>query len=116
MNLNQYAELCHAANKKWWHDPKTGEPIQRNKGEQLMLIVSELSECMEGVRKDLPDDKLPHRSMEEVEMADALIRMFDYAAGHKLDLEGAFFEKMAYNAQRKDHTNEARLAAGGKKF
>lgn len=114
--LNELAQRVHAANKKWWHDPATDEPIQRNKGEQMMLIVSEVAEAMEGARKDLQDDKLPHRSMEEVEMADALIRLLDYCAGHGLDLEGAFEEKMAYNATRHDHTNEARLADGGKKW
>ena len=37
-----------------------------------MLIVSEIAEAMEGERKDLMDDKLPHRKMAEVELADAL--------------------------------------------
>jgi NTP pyrophosphatase (non-canonical NTP hydrolase) len=77
---------------------------------------SELSEALEGVRKGLKDDKLPHRSMEEVELVDCIIRILDYAGGFNLDLQGAFDEKMAYNAKRKDHTHEARLADGGKKF
>lgn len=72
----------HELNKKWWRDLKTGTPIQRNKGEQGMLIVSELSEAMEGARKDLMDDHLPHRTMEEVEIADTLIRCLDYRYGH----------------------------------
>lgn len=116
MNLNDYANLCHEANKKWWQDPETGEPIERNKGEQIALIHSELSEALEGVRKDLMDDKLPHRKMEEVELADTLIRIFDYSKGHGLDLEGAFQEKMAYNAKRADHKHENRIKEGGKKF
>ncbi len=94
----------------------TGSPLKRNKGELLMLIVSEVSEAMEGERKDLMDDKLPHRKMAEVELADALIRILDYAAGFGYDLEGAFQEKMSYNATRKDHTHEARQAANGKKW
>ena len=81
-----------------------------------MLIVSEIAEAMEGERKNLMDDKLPHRKMAEVELADALIRIFDYAGGHNMDLSGAFKEKMEYNLTRKDHTKEARLAADGKKF
>ena len=114
--LNYLSTLCHTANKKWWQNPITGEPIQRNRAELLMLIVSEIAEAMEGERKNLPDDKLPHRPMAEVELADALIRIFDYAAGFGYDLGGAFVEKMAFNATRKDHTHEARLAQNGKKF
>ena len=116
MNLNDYANKVHAANSKWWYDIKTGERLQRNKGEQQMLIVSEIAEAMEGTRKSLMDDHLPHRTMEEVEMADAVIRIFDYCAGHGLDLDGAFNEKMTYNAQRADHKPENRLAPNGKKF
>lgn len=116
MNLNDYANVCHEANEKWWQDPKTGERISRNKGELLCLIHSEISEAMEGERKNLQDDKLPHRRMAEVELVDALIRIFDYAGGFGYDLQGAFDEKMAYNANRVDHTHAARLAKGGKAF
>ncbi len=116
MNLNDYSKEVHIANRKWWEDMNTGSPLKRNKGELLMLIVSEVAEAMEGERKDLMDDKLPHRKMAEVELADALIRILDYAAGFGYDLEGAYQEKMAYNAIRKDHTHEARQAANGKKW
>lgn len=116
MNLNELSQTVHAANIKWWQDIKTGQPIQRNKGELLMLIVSEVSEAMEGERKGLMDDKLPHRKMAEVELVDAIIRILDYAGGFGYDLQGAFDDKMAYNAQREDHKHEARQAAGGKKF
>jgi len=115
-DLNTLATLVHMANNLWWNDPRTGLRIGRNKGELLMLIVSELAEAMEGVRKDLMDDKLPHRRMEEVELADALIRILDYAGGFGLDLQGAFDEKMAFNRVRKDHTHEARMSEGGKRF
>jgi hypothetical protein len=33
-----------------------------------------------------------------------------------MDLQGAFNEKMEFNARRADHTHEARLAPGGKKY
>lgn len=114
--LNDLARDCHAANQHWWHHPATGERLNRNKGELLMLIVSEVSECMEGERKDLMDDKLPHRKMAEVELADALIRIFDYAGAYGYDLDGAVAEKRAFNATRADHKAEARLAANGKKW
>ena len=54
--------------------------------------------------------------MAEVELADALIRIFDYAGGFGYDLGGALIEKMQFNASRRDHTHEARLEEGGKKF
>lgn len=103
-------------NEKWWQDIHTGQPVERNVGELLMLCVSELAEGMEGHRKNLMDDKLPHRPMLEVELADCMIRLLDLAGGLNLDLAGAFYEKMIYNATRADHTHEARLAPGGKAY
>ncbi|MFX6318865.1 hypothetical protein ABTF97_18600, partial [Acinetobacter baumannii] len=82
----------------------------------LCLIHSEISEAMEGHRKNLMDDKIPHRSMLEVELADALIRICDMAGGLGLDLEGAVLEKLEYNQKRADHKIENRLKADGKKF
>ena len=114
--LNDLARDCHTANQTWWHDPVTGERLNRNKGELLMLIVSEIAEAMEGERKNLMDDKLPHRKMAEVELADALIRIFDYAGAYGFDLDGAVTEKLAFNAQRADHRPQARLADNGKKW
>jgi hypothetical protein len=63
-----------------------------------------------------PDKHLPHRTAEEVEMADLLIRVLDYCGANEFDIEGAVAEKRAYNRRREDHTIEARRAAGGKKF
>lgn len=118
---NQIKELqyiCHqaAVESGWWIDLKTGKPLNRNKGELMMLMVSEIGEMMEGVRKDLMDDKLPHRKMEEVELADLIIRAFDYAGAFKLDLAGAIFEKLEYNSRRQDHKLEVRRKTNGKKF
>lgn len=115
-SLNELAYQVHLANINWWRNPVTGERITRNKGELLMLMVSELAEAMEGVRKNLPDDKLPERKMEEVELADCLIRMLDYCGGFGLDLDGAFYEKMDYNTHREDHKLEHRKGEHGKKF
>lgn len=115
-SLNTLAAEIHELNKKWWIDLESGKPLNRNVAEMLMLTVSELSEAMEGHRKVLMDDKLPHRFMIEVELADALIRIFDMGAGLGLDLGGALVEKLEYNKTRADHSREGRLAVGGKKY
>lgn len=116
--LYEWAQQCHeaAVESGWWHHPITGKRIQRNKGEMIALMHSELSECLEAVRKDLMDDKLSHRQGEEIELADVLIRIFDYAGAHGLDLQGAVIEKMAVNATRADHRPENRAQPGGKAF
>ena len=116
LDLNDLACQVRQANAKWWENIETGLPIERNKGELLALIHSEISEALEGERKNLMDDKLPHRRMAEVELADALIRILDYAGGFNYDLQGAVTEKLAYNATRADHSHEARRALDGKKF
>jgi hypothetical protein len=114
--INSIAAHVHNMNTRWWRDPATGYLIERNVGEMLMLVTSELAEALEGHRKGLMDDKLPHRRMFEVELADALIRLLDIAGGLGLDLGGAMVEKLAYNATRQDHTDAARLSPGGKKY
>jgi NTP pyrophosphatase (non-canonical NTP hydrolase) len=111
-------------NAGWWSNLETGESLtskngekaKRNIPEMLCLIHSEISEAMEGHRKNLMDDKLPHRSMLEVELADAVIRICDMAGGLDLDLYGAIIEKLEYNKSRADHKIENRLTENGKKF
>ena len=76
----------------------------------------EIAEAMEGERKDLMDDHLPHRKMAEVELADAVIRILDYAGAFGYDVEGAIEEKLEYNKHRADHKRENRAKEGGKQF
>ena len=111
---------CHGAARDagWWGDAQ-GNSVTANPlcfSNKLCLIHSEISEAMEGDRKGLMDDKLPHREMREVELADAVIRIFDLAGAYGMDLGGAIAEKLVYNAQRADHKPEARAAAGGKSY
>lgn len=113
--------VCHGAafDAGWWVNPKTGADTRDNPmcfSQKLCLIHSEISEAMEGDRKNLKDDKLPHRDMREVELADALIRICDLAGAYGMDLGGALAEKMAFNAQRPDHKLENRQAEGGKGY
>lgn len=133
---NFLTAVCHGASAAagWWVMSDEGEtfdlkriinnpqtPLERRLAkalvaEKLCLGHSEISEAMEGHRKGLMDDKLPHRPMIEVELADAMIRISDLAGALNLDLGGAIAEKMAFNATRPDHKPEARAAAGGKTY
>lgn len=116
--VTKAVQLVHSRNVAagWWSDPKTGERKDRNVGELLCLVHSEISEAMEGHRKGLMDDKLPHRPMIEVELADAVIRILDMAGGLGLDLGGAVAEKLEVNRHRADHKPENRVKAGGKAY
>lgn len=108
--------VCHGASKRagWWDDLDANDPLVFSS--KLALIHSEVSECLEGNRKGLMDDHLPHRRMDEVELADALIRICDLAGAAGMDLGGAVAEKLAYNATRADHKRENRAKEGGKKI
>jgi len=88
----------------------------RNIGELLCLIHSEISEAMEGARKGLMDAHLKHRPMMEVELADAIIRIFDLAESQNFNLGETIYEKLEYNKNRADHKINNRLKEGGKKF
>lgn len=118
---SQLAHHCHlqSLHSGWWHDPETKEAHELTPerfAQKLCLIHSEISEAMEGHRKSLMDDKLPHREMVEVELADAVIRIYDLAGRAGYDVIGAMVEKLAYNAHRADHKPENRAAAGGKAY
>lgn len=116
--LNMLADICYSASSRsgWWHDINTGKPLERNKLEMLCLIHSEVSEACEGVRKGINDDHLPEYGMEDVEIADTLVRCFDYIGGHKLKTAEAFADKLIYNANRADHKLSNRKKDGGKKY
>ena len=118
LGLLRAQRLAHATatNAGWYRDPTTGEPVERNFGEVVALMHSELSEALEADRKGLKDDKLPHRDGREVEFADCIIRILDTAEALDLDVAGALIEKNRFNRQRADHQLQNRAAAGGKRY
>lgn len=137
MKINEMVEEIHQNNVKagWWHiNGGKGHKISVVEmihnpenvvmerfamslvAEKLCLTHSEISEGMEGLRKNLMDDKLPHRPMLEVELADAVIRIMDLSGALGFDLEGAIIEKLEFNKNRPDHKPENREKENGKKF
>lgn len=115
---------CHTAssNAGWWRDPETDADLREGAlgymafPTKAMLVVTEVSEAIEGHRCNKMDDKLPHRTMVECELADAFIRLMDLGGAYKLDLAGAIIEKMGYNLTRPDHQMSNRRKVGGKLY
>ena len=112
-------QLAHtiADNAGWYKDPATGETIDRNFGEVIALMHSELSEALEADREGKEfDDKLTDKSAVGVELADCIIRIFDTAAALNINIADCFLSKCRYNMDRADHKLENRRAKGGKKY
>ena len=88
LTLNEWCAYCHsiAREKGFWEK-------ERNTGEALMLIVTELAEAIEGHRKQ---DEANFRE----ELADAFIRLFDLCGGLGIDIEKEIAEKSQRNKAR----------------
>jgi NTP pyrophosphatase (non-canonical NTP hydrolase) len=70
---------------------------------KIALMHTELSELFEGFRRGKntkPDEHCPDFTNEEIELADLLIRAFDYAGWRQLRLGGAILAKHEYNKTR----------------
>lgn len=116
MNLTEIGKLVHtlAREKGWYEKPKT--PL-----EAQMLIVSEIGEAAEEVRKgtlpiyahstclDVPVTTTNYEDIREqnlkpegevIELADAIIRILDYAEYRGFDIARAVELKHNYNKSR----------------
>ena len=124
MNIKEISKEIHQVNvdKGFWDEGKN-----RNKGEMIALIHSELSEALEADRdnkrakagKFMIDigtyfeekgerfDNFFKQCFEEDvknsledELADVAIRLFDFAYGFDIDLEWHIYNKLCYNKLR----------------
>ncbi len=86
--LSEFTESCHkvAREKGFWDE-------ERNIGEALMLIVTEVSEAMEAHR--IKDEE----NFRE-ELADTFIRLFDLCGGLGIDIEEEILKKTQANKKR----------------
>lgn len=84
------------------HDKGFYDGVEFNVGEKLMLVVTELAEAMEGFRCVPPklDEHCPAFQNVEIEIADAMIRLFDFAQEAGLRVFDAMLAKHAFNKTR----------------
>jgi len=121
MTINELCKKCHQAaiDSGFWELEDIKEIgskivslrriVPRNKGELLMLIVSELGEALEALRKNniqKPNEEWRKDTYSD-EIADVAIRLFDLCGAENIDLEWQISKKMSYNKTRpKKHGKE----------
>lgn len=95
--LNDLAKDIHQSNiiKGFYEEDK-------NLGEMLALIHSELSEVLEVIRVDeaMTSEKIPPHPAVGEELADVLIRVLDLSAHMGIDISSCVEAKMVYNWTR----------------
>jgi len=107
-DINNYINASYEnAKSRGWHDK------QRSIGDFIALMHSELSEALEEHRKGKNPQEIYFVSKNPtilgapnkpegipIELADCMIRIFDFCGLHDIDLEKAITLKMEYNKTR----------------
>lgn len=103
--FEKIAKIVHkTAIKKGWYEK------ERNKGELIALIHSELSEALEYLRKgDKMSDHIPNFKGVEEELADVIIRIMDMSQSCGYRVGQAIEAKIEFNLNRS-------YKHGGKEF
>lgn len=88
----------NSKNHGFWNEEK-------NFGEVIALMHSELSEAFEEYRNGKKINETYYEQGEKPcgipsELADVVIRVFDFCGGNDIDLEKIILEKMQYNETR----------------
>lgn len=100
--VNEYVKISYEnAVEKGWHEQ------ERSVGDLIALMHSELSEALEEYRNGHDTTEVYYNADKPrkpegipIELADCVIRIFDFCGKYGIDLEEALNEKIIYNKSR----------------
>lgn len=100
-DISNLADLIHEINKQHGFWPEVN-PADRNFGEALALMHSELSEALEEHRSGRAAYYVEQGKPEgwAVEMVDCVIRILDYLSARGITVDALLREKILYNNSR----------------
>ena len=90
MDITSLANVIYQNNRArgWWDK-------EREKGTLIALMHSELSEALEGERKDTMDDHLPQYKTVTVELADTIIRILRLLCALQSSYRGGYYSELS---------------------
>ena len=114
--MGDLGQILHrtSTEKGWWTDRDELSKTPAGKVQVdigcIALVITELAEAIENIRAGYtPDDKVPEFSGLEAELADAIIRILDFAEARKLRVAEAVIAKAKFNEGR-EHRHGNKLA------